>query len=74
MKKQKKLYESNLASNLRQLHILKNHPRTKTGLAESVIYDATIFTCEFYRNFDFHTFINIELSKHANKFNKEKVI
>jgi hypothetical protein len=53
-----KIVLANLAKCLKELSNLRNQVQTKTGLAESVIDDIAIFTCEFYRDFDFHTFNN----------------
>lgn len=53
-----KIVLNNLSQCLNELKKLRSHIQTKTGLAESVIDDIAIFTCEFYRNFDFHTFNN----------------
>lgn len=45
-----------LDKNMNELLKLHQQKKTQSGLAEDVIKDVALFTCEFYQNFDFHTF------------------
>lgn len=59
----KKIIESSIEYELAELNRLAQNPQTATGLAESVIADIARFTCEFYKNYDFHTFSHL-IQKH----------
>lgn len=56
LSKAKEIVEHDIAQRLDELRLLQLNKHTKSGLAEKIITDFAVFICEFYKNYDFHTF------------------